>query len=117
MLSTYNFFSSEAPQDFSFGFPFRGVSWSIDMYYSKGWEMKVIEKKTLQKNIEISFFNIGDILLLYLSISNTTYFEILKYLAKAWCEQIILRGTSIDIALSIQWGLGFAASAVLSRDV
>ena len=82
----------------------REVSWSIDMYDSKGWEIEVIKnrKNFCKKNVEISFFNIGNILLLYLSVSNTTYFDVLKYLAKGWCRQIILRGTSIDIALNIQ---------------
>ena len=36
-------------------------------------------KKRLQKNVEMSFFDIGYIVLLYLSVSNTTYFDILKY--------------------------------------
>ena len=66
--------------------------------------MKVIdnEKKSLQKNVEKSFFNIRNILLLYLSVSKTTYFDILKYLAKERCRQMTLSGTSIDIALNIQ---------------
>ena len=59
---------------FSLRLSSREVSWSIDMYDSKGWEIEVIKnrKNLCKKNVEISFFNIGNILLLYLSVSNTT---------------------------------------------
>ena len=55
--------------------------------------MKVIEnqKNLSKKNVEISLFNVDNILLLYLSVANTTYFDILKYFAEGWCRQIILR--------------------------
>ena len=78
--------------------------WICMIRKGERWKSSII-KKPMQKNVEILFFNIGNILLLYLSVSNTTiYFDILKYLSKGWCRQIILRGTSIDIALNIQWG-------------
>ena len=39
---------------------------------------------------------------MYLLPFNTTYFDTAKYLAKGWRRQIILRGSSIDIALNIE---------------
>ena len=104
MLLTYNFFLNEAPlRIFPSSLPLvRYLEVWIRMI-RKGERLKSLKiKKTLAKNVEISFFNIGNILLLYLSVFNTTYFDILKYLAKGWSRQIILRGTSIDIALNIQ---------------
>ena len=45
------------------------------------------KKKHYQKDAELSFFNIGNILLLYLSVSNTTYFDILKFLQKGGADK------------------------------
>ena len=106
MLLTYNFFWPRHHLRFSLRL---SLSWGI-LKYGYVWFERVRDeshwksKKPLQKNVKISFFNIGNILLFYLSVSNTTYFDILKYLAKGWCRQIILTDTSIDIGLNIQWG-------------
>ena len=79
ILPAYNFFRVKHHLRF---FLRLSLSWGTLKYWYvrfervKGWKSLKIKKKTLKKYVKISFFNTDNILLLYLSVTNTTFFKI-----------------------------------------